>query len=227
MGYSSEDEIEARKRAEWDKKLARMKKEKKKALRRRRLLIKTGIPIIIILIVAIFLIALLGPSEKKEKDDKKTIVEASMIETNMDEDVDEEENLEEIHTGVDEVIDINPDDINPSELGTNKEQKYKYNDAATVEYLSSDNMQSKYAMLVDIDKNEILGQVDCKTRMYPASMTKVMTVLVAAENIQSIKEKVEVTIEATDFAYKNDCSIAGFSSGEIVTIEDLFYGTIL
>ena len=60
-------------------------------------------------------------------------------------------------------------------------------------------------------------------------MTKVMTLLVAAEklNNESLDQKIEISIEATDYSFENDCSAAGFLVGEQVTIEDLLNGIIL
>lgn len=60
-------------------------------------------------------------------------------------------------------------------------------------------------------------------------MTKVMTLLVAAEklNNESLGQKIEISIEATDYSFENDCSAAGFLVGEQVTVEDLLNGIIL
>lgn len=65
--------------------------------------------------------------------------------------------------------------------------------------------------------------------MIPASMTKIFTVLVAAENIkpEQLDELVTISIDATDFSYSNDCSNTGYEVDEQVTVRDLFYGTIL
>ena len=38
---------------------------------------------------------------------------------------------------------------------------------------------SKYAIVVDLDHNEVLAQKDAEVRMNPASMTKILTILVA------------------------------------------------
>ena len=60
-------------------------------------------------------------------------------------------------------------------------------------------------------------------------MTKVLTVLVAAEQIkeENLDDTFTMTLEITDYAYRNDCSSVGFLDGEKVTVRDLFYGTIL
>lgn len=222
MGYSDYNELEARKRAEFNRKIARMKREKELALRRRRILIKLGIPFVFVLIVLIIIVALMSSissktTDKKEEKDILVKTKYEKVEIKNNDTKGEEEELEEVDL----------DDINPSRLSTNTDSRYKYNEAAEVSFLSGENMQSTNAILVDVDNSSIIGQVDYKARINPASMTKVMTVLVAAENVDSIKDKVKVSIEATDFAYKNDCSSTGFCVDEEVTVEDLFYGTIL
>ena len=65
--------------------------------------------------------------------------------------------------------------------------------------------------------------------MVPASMTKVMTVLVAAKNIkpEQLDEKVVMSHEAIDYSYAGGGSTSGFVEDEEVTVKDLFYGTIL
>lgn len=75
----------------------------------------------------------------------------------------------------------------------------------------------------------ILQQRNAQTVINPASMTKILTVLVAAEQIDEsrLDDKVTITIEDTDYSYSNDCSNAGFELDEQVTVRDLFYGTIL
>lgn len=86
---------------------------------------------------------------------------------------------------------------------------------------------SKYAVLIDASTDEVVAMKLPKERMNPASMTKIMTVLVAAEHVKDLDEPFTITLEMTDYAYVNDCSSAGFLDGETVTIRDLFYGTIL
>ena len=60
-------------------------------------------------------------------------------------------------------------------------------------------------------------------------MTKVLTVLVAAEHIseEDLDDTFTITLDITDYAYENDCSSAGFQRDEVVKVRDLFYGTIL
>ncbi|MBQ7066540.1 MAG: D-alanyl-D-alanine carboxypeptidase [Lachnospiraceae bacterium] len=91
----------------------------------------------------------------------------------------------------------------------------------------NEEVASTNAILINASTGEIVANRDAMTRINPASMTKILTVLVAAEQIQNLDEEVTITFEMTDYAYVNDCSVAGFEVDEKVPVRDLFYGTIL
>jgi D-alanyl-D-alanine carboxypeptidase (penicillin-binding protein 5/6) len=96
---------------------------------------------------------------------------------------------------------------------------------------------SEYGVFIDVETGTILAEKGAYSRINPASMTKVLTVLTAAEalgltaenweNMEVLEDTFPVTIEITDYAYVHDCSTVGFDVGEEVTVRDLFYGTIL
>ena len=58
-------------------------------------------------------------------------------------------------------------------------------------------------------------------------MTKVLTLLVAAEHVTNLDDTFTMTIDITDYCYVNDCSVVGLEIGETVSIRELLYGTIL
>lgn len=97
----------------------------------------------------------------------------------------------------------------------------------TVPPTGSDSVQSGYALLVDLDDNTIVSQKGAYDRISPASMTKILTVLVAAEHVTDLDDTFTITKEITDFSYSHDCSAVGFLDEETVTVRDLLYGTIL
>ncbi len=88
---------------------------------------------------------------------------------------------------------------------------------------------STYGILIDLYDDHILKSRNSRVRICPASMTKILTVLVAAENIseEQLDDTMTITLEFTDYSYGNDLSAVGFAENETVTIRDLFYGTIL
>ncbi len=96
----------------------------------------------------------------------------------------------------------------------------------TVE-IDLDSVVSDHAILIDMSKDTIVAGKDAYSRISPASMTKILTVLVAAELVEDWDATVEITVEMTDYAYVNGCSTVGFTVGEQVPVTDLFYGTIL
>ncbi|MCI7791811.1 MAG: serine hydrolase [Lachnospiraceae bacterium] len=112
-----------------------------------------------------------------------------------------------------------------------EEEQIVYSFAATPDTVSiySEEVISSNAILVDESTDTIIASKAAKEQIYPASMTKVLTVLVAAEHIseEDLDDTFEMTLEITDYAYVNDCSSVGFLDGERVTVRDLFYGTVL
>lgn len=93
----------------------------------------------------------------------------------------------------------------------------------------SGEIGSSYGIFLSPVSHEILAQREASVRMNPASMTKVLTVLVAAEHIDeaALDEPFTITLDITDYGYAHDCSSAGFERDEVITVRDLFYGTIL
>lgn len=93
-----------------------------------------------------------------------------------------------------------------------------------------EEFSSEYAILVDLYSQNILAQKSANVRVNPASMTKILTVLVAAEHLENLSDLDDIftiTLNITDYAYVHDCSSVGFAENERVTVEDLFYGAIL
>lgn len=92
-----------------------------------------------------------------------------------------------------------------------------------------DSVISGHGVLINTGTGEILSRKGIHERISPASMTKILTVLVAAENIppEQMEDKVTITKDITDYSFSNGCSNTGYEDGEQVTVKDLFYGTIL
>ena len=90
---------------------------------------------------------------------------------------------------------------------------------------------SEYAVVIDPAKGTILAQKAADTPINPASMTKILTLLVAVEQIQetgvNLDDTFTMTLEITDYCYVNKCSVVGFLNDEVIPIRDLLYGTIL
>ncbi|MCD8376573.1 MAG: serine hydrolase, partial [Oscillospiraceae bacterium] len=90
-----------------------------------------------------------------------------------------------------------------------------------------DWVDSAYVCLFDMSTGEVLAQRDAQERMYPASMTKILTLLVAVENLTDFDATFTMTQEIGDYCYQNDCSTVGYHVGEVIPVEELLYGCIL
>lgn len=106
---------------------------------------------------------------------------------------------------------------------------YNFESTSDTSGIYSEEVISSHAILVDESTDTIIASKGAKERISPASMTKVLTVLVAAEQIteEQLDDTFTMTLEITDYSYVNDCSNVGFLDGEQVKVRDLFYGTVL
>ena len=93
--------------------------------------------------------------------------------------------------------------------------------------ITSEKVKSAYISLVDIDSHEIIAGRQYDAKIYPASMTKVMTLIIAVENIRDMNDTFTMTTELIDPLVRENASRAGFDPGEKVTANDLLYGLIL
>lgn len=100
--------------------------------------------------------------------------------------------------------------------------------AADYKDLSGDtNVASPYAALLDVDNHKIIAGKQATEKIYPASMTKVMTLIVVSEHLDSIPKTYTFEFEMLNRLYIEEASRAGFDTGETVDVEDLMYGLIL
>ncbi|MBQ4557293.1 MAG: serine hydrolase [Clostridia bacterium] len=88
----------------------------------------------------------------------------------------------------------------------------------------TEQINSEYAFLLDVTNNEVVAHKNGEAIIYPASMTKVMTLIVAIENIEDLNDTFTFDYTITDPAYEAGASIAGFLSSETVPLIDILYG---
>ncbi len=86
---------------------------------------------------------------------------------------------------------------------------------------------AKSIIIVDKATNTVVAARNPHKKEYPASTTKIMTLLVAVENMKDWDAKFTMTLDITDPLFVAEASVAGFLNGEQVSMTDLLYGTIL
>ena len=93
-------------------------------------------------------------------------------------------------------------------------------------FASELDLTSERYILYNMNDNEVLMEKDANKEVSIASLTKIMTVIVAIENINNYEEKITITKKMID-GIDSDVSIAGFNVGDKLTYNDLLYGAML
>lgn len=191
----------------------RMRRERQRRIRRQRMrrrILCVGILIMLITFVSFAI-----------KSGRKSRVDETVPEEKKARSVERDNKLDMAKTAMET-------DISTTEQ---EEEKVVYNFESISDTVTiySDEVISTHAILVNESTDTIIASKGADERINPASMTKVLTVLVAAEQIQEedLDDIFTMTLEITDYAYVNDCSSVGFLNEEEVTVRDLFYGTVL
>lgn len=208
------------KRMEMRKKRVAMRRKKE---RQKRILFAIGILIFVLLCIG-GISALHKPDDNAEdggRADAATMVDANIGNTRNVDETGELSDVSQLNQMADGVEPIAVD----SNSTVNSEAYQFKTDAATG--LNSPEVTSTYALMVDLSKKEVVAQKNAYERINPASMTKILTLLVASEHVTNLDDTFTMTLDITDYAYVNDCSSVGFLDGEVVTVKDLLYGTIL
>jgi len=236
LNYNIEEEERIRRRKD---RLEQMRREKKRQMKRRRrmkMLLNRGAGlVVIVLVMSIAVIAFKKKpeeafyvqteteenSEKKSwfwfQKEEKTKTDFSM--ENMPQANNENKEIQETQQKTKE--DLSTEEEIPKEIS--------FQENADTVSIYNEKIISTNAVLIDESTDTIVASKGAKERISPASMTKVLTILVAAEQLteEQLNDTFVMTREITDYGYINDCSAVGYLEGEKIPVRDLFYGTIL
>ena len=232
MDYLIDDiDEEAEKIRRRKERAARMRQEKQKQMRRRRrmkmIMNRTAAILAIVLVMAVAITAFNKKAEDafwlKEEENESSFT-----------------SLKDIVQGDSKIENVKKDDVENVEPETEEEiqtvplavyngEIYEFEATTDTISIYNEEIVSTNVILVDETTDTIVASKGAKERISPASMTKVLTIFVAAENIteEQLDDTFLMTREITDYGYINDCSAVGFLDGEKVTVRDMFYGTIL
>ncbi len=90
--------------------------------------------------------------------------------------------------------------------------------------MKEDEISAKHGIIINLTDNKIIASRQSSAVIYPASMTKVMTLIVVAENLKSADSLNEVLTIKHSYG---ENSGYGFKPGEKLTVQDLMYAAIL
>ena len=226
--YTAQDEERAKRRRE---RIKQMKREKERQLQRRKLAAPLALAVLVcIVLAAVGIKAVVGKHATQKAQSTKNLPVEHLSETEQ-EAVSMTKAETEAGSGKGKDFEIAVDinlacaDITASFVGIQEKQRTFIIEAQALQTIG--DSVSENIIFIDVESGRILAQQEARMRISPASMTKILTVLVAAEHITDADDTFEITIDITDYSFLNKCSNAGFEVGERVTVRDLFYGTVL
>ena len=99
---------------------------------------------------------------------------------------------------------------------------------AAVTFTPNFTVNSEAAVLINLDKDIIVYEKNPTKKMYPASLTKIMTAIVVLDNIQDLDNtSYTAPLAVFDDLYGKGASSVGYSRGEIITARDLMYSMLM
>lgn len=121
-------------------------------------------------------------------------------------------------------IELTPDNqISANEIESVYNQEVQSN--SLTGWPAGPNLYSESGIVMDVDSGAILYAKNIDDPHYPASITKVMTALVALENSE-MTDRVLFTQDSVSFLEYGDAHI-GMRPGEEISMEDALYGMLL
>ena len=89
------------------------------------------------------------------------------------------------------------------------------------------DLYSENAILYNMTTDEVLYEENPDKQVAIASLTKIMTTIIAIENIDDIQKTVTIPEQGLAGLKEANASVAGFKLNDKVTYEDLLYGALL
>ncbi|MCM1578407.1 MAG: D-alanyl-D-alanine carboxypeptidase [Ruminococcus sp.] len=100
--------------------------------------------------------------------------------------------------------------------------------AEAVTFSPGFTISSEAAVMINLDKDVVIYEKNPEKKMYPASLTKIVTAMVVLDNIEDTDNtSFEAPLVVFDELYGQDPSTVGLTRGEITTVTDLLYSLML
>lgn len=96
------------------------------------------------------------------------------------------------------------------ELFTEQTEDSVYPDRTDKSQRLSKDYKAEHALLMNADTQEVITYRNANARMYPASLTKIMTLIVAVENIEDLSDTVTITDDMVFPMIELEAARAGF-----------------
>ncbi len=99
---------------------------------------------------------------------------------------------------------------------------------SAVTFTPNFTVTSEAAVLINLDKDIIVYEKNPTKKMYPASLTKIMTAIVVLDHVEDLDNTTfEAPLVVFDELYGQGASSVGYRRGEIITANDLMYSMLM
>lgn len=90
-------------------------------------------------------------------------------------------------------------------------------------------LYSKAYMLINLDDNSfpVVAEKNINEKLYPASLTKIVTAMVALNNVDDLSKTTKVSQASHDILLGSGAQVAQLKVGDTVTVEQLLYLTLV
>jgi len=100
--------------------------------------------------------------------------------------------------------------------------------AAAVTFTPNFTVSSEAAVLINLDKDITVYEKNPLKKMYPASLTKIMTAIVVLDNVDDLDNTIfKAPLVVFDELYGQGASSVGYSNGEEISVNDLMYSMLM
>lgn len=99
---------------------------------------------------------------------------------------------------------------------------------AAITFTPNFTVSSEAVVLINLDKDIVVYEKNPTKKMYPASLTKIMTAIIVLDHVRDLDNtKFEAPLVVFDDLYGKNPSAVGYRRGEIITATDLMYSMLM
>ena len=90
------------------------------------------------------------------------------------------------------------------------------------------SIESEAAVMINLDKDMLVYEKNPDKKMYPASLTKIMTAIVVLDNVDDLENTwFEAPLAVFDDLYMTGALTIGYNKGEVISVKDLMYSMLV
>ncbi len=125
---------------------------------------------------------------------------------------------------------VNPPSVSVGAFADGAKGNVLYGTSDDFKTTVKDDFYGTNAAIANVGSGELIAGMGEDTKIYPASMTTVMTLVVAVEYLRdeaALQQKITISQAVFDAMYKEGASGMGLAVGESLTVEALLYALML